>query len=228
MIDANETINSKEHSGIKELMDKCNLVNLYSELHDDNLDFPTHINGSQAIDFMLCTPNLVEHVWKMGYIPFYECYDSDHRGLFCDIKDSILIDNKQSANIIKKRMVGSNSTNAEGTKYINKLYTHLLSNNIISNASNLLESIINKTHNQEAAIKQLNMLDRSVTNAMLKIEKQTCKKKEPVLWTPEIRQSNLRLKYWNISIESTKQRIDADERLKHILEQRDEDGKKLL
>jgi predicted membrane GTPase involved in stress response len=155
MIDANEPIPSKENNGIQELMDKCNLVNLYKELHDDANEFATHVNGSQTIDFMLCTPNLVEHVYKMGYIPFYACYDSDHRGLYCDISKSIFQDSEKHAGTIKKRMVGSNSTNAEGKEYIQQLYKHLQSNNIIINkAEQLLKSIVSKIHNKDAAIKQ--------------------------------------------------------------------------
>jgi hypothetical protein len=169
MLDANEPMNLKENNGIQKLMDKCNLLNLYKALHNDNTDFPTHVNRSQTINFMLCTPNLVQHVWKMGYIPFYECFDLDHRGLFCDIDDSIFKDCQQNSNTINKRMVGSNSTNAEGEKYVRKLYAHLKPNNIIAKASKLLESTIENTNNQVTAIKQLDKIDASVANAMLKI-----------------------------------------------------------
>jgi hypothetical protein len=67
---------------------------LYAEFHDD-LEFPSHVNGSQTIDYMLCTPNFVEYVWKMGYIPFYECFDTDHCAIYCDIDNDIIKENKR-------------------------------------------------------------------------------------------------------------------------------------
>jgi hypothetical protein len=115
-------------------------------------------------------------------------------------------------------MVGLNSTNTEGENYVKKLYAHLQSNNVISKTSVLLESINKNTHNHEAAIKQLDGIDESVTNAMIKIERKSCKKKEPVLWTPKVRQLNLRLQYWSMRVKSSKQRIDADQRLRNLLE----------
>jgi hypothetical protein len=102
MLDANVPINSKEQNVIQELMDQCNLVNLYKEILDNDKESATLINNSQTIEFMVCTPNHVEHIWKMGYIPFYECYDSNHRGIYCNISNSVFKESK-SKDITKKK-----------------------------------------------------------------------------------------------------------------------------
>jgi hypothetical protein len=41
-------------------------------------------------------------------------------------------------------------------------------------------------------------MDELITKAMIRSEKETCKKKDAVLWTPDIQQSNLIVQYWNI------------------------------
>jgi hypothetical protein len=52
---------------------------------------------------------------------------------------------------------------------------------------------------------------------MLKAEKDTCKKKDLVLWTPCIQQSKLRVQYWNIRYGSIKQQINSDTRIRQII-----------
>jgi hypothetical protein len=52
---------------------------------------------------------------------------------------------------------------------------------------------------------------------MLKAEKDTCKKKDLVLWTPCIQQSKLRVQYWNIRYRSIKQQINSDTRIRQII-----------
>jgi hypothetical protein len=85
MIDANECISTPEKDGILELVERCVLVNIYQSLHDDREEFPTHINGSKVIDYMFGTSNILQYIHKVGYIKFHECFDSGHRGMYCDL-----------------------------------------------------------------------------------------------------------------------------------------------
>jgi hypothetical protein len=54
---------------------------------------------------------------------FHECFDSDHRGIFCDLSKEILNIKEVLPNLDRVRIVGSNSTNKEGEKYIRYIYT---------------------------------------------------------------------------------------------------------
>jgi hypothetical protein len=111
-IDANENMEDPS-SGIKELCTKCGLIDIFETKHEDCSEFSTHINGSKKIDYMLGTPNILRYVHKIGYLPFHDGMDSDHRSIFCDLSDEILNIKEQ---IVDKRyrLVGTNSTNKEG------------------------------------------------------------------------------------------------------------------
>jgi hypothetical protein len=115
-IDANEPI-SDPNSEIQMGKD-CNLIDLYARIHDDHTKFPTHINGSKHIDFLLCSENLLPYVRRTGITKFHKALDSDHRGMFCDI-DGNLFNNNKSRENVKTRQIGTNSTNKEGYRYIN-------------------------------------------------------------------------------------------------------------
>jgi hypothetical protein len=51
---------------------------------------------------------------------------------------------------------------------------------------------------------------------MLRYEKKCCSKKDPAIWTPELRQSNLIIQYWNVSIKAKRKNINIKSRLKRI------------
>jgi hypothetical protein len=51
-------------------------------------------------------------------------------------------------------------------------------------------------------------MDKIVSDGMLNAERTQCKKKDPVMWTPQIQQSNLQVQYWNIRLKSTRQKLD--------------------
>jgi hypothetical protein len=102
LIDANESIRYPERGGISDLIKKCNLIDIYQEFHSDDEEFPTHENGSRIIDYIFGTPNILEYITKIGYVRFNELFESDHRGIFCDITPNIFEDNIVNENIIRK------------------------------------------------------------------------------------------------------------------------------
>jgi hypothetical protein len=119
-IDANaDILNDKK--GLIKLCAECDLVDMFTSIHDEDECFPTHIKGSKRIDYILCSPNLLRFVNKVGYIQFHQAFDSDHRAVFCDL-DPTILQGEQEDNIHKlERIIGTNSTNQEGDKYIREL-----------------------------------------------------------------------------------------------------------
>jgi hypothetical protein len=106
-LDANEAINN-ENNGINRLIKEGQLINMYQAIHGETPDFPTHINGSKCIDFILCTYNVLPFITKCGYVRFHEALDSDHRAIFCDISNNIFKTHIPDK-VEQIRMVGSNS-----------------------------------------------------------------------------------------------------------------------
>jgi hypothetical protein len=54
---------------------------------------------------------------KIGYTKFHKFYDSDRRGIYCDISNNIFEKVIRNDNIPRKRLVGTNSKNHEGTEF---------------------------------------------------------------------------------------------------------------
>jgi hypothetical protein len=59
--------------------------------------------------------------------------------------------------------------------------------------------------NIEEIDKQLNTLDTIITESMLLAEKRNCKRKQRALFSPELKQSNLLIQYWNILCKAERQ-----------------------
>jgi hypothetical protein len=146
-MDAN-TGNEKGMGDTQEILDRCNLVDLYTEKHEDYQEFPTHENGSKKIDYLLCTRNLVKHITKVGYLHYEEAFESDHRAVFCDISEDILI-NTPEPTIERVRMIGTNSTNEEGENYIRHLYNKIDEHKIFEKAELLFNKITTENHSKE-------------------------------------------------------------------------------
>jgi hypothetical protein len=219
-IDANETI-SEESSKIMKVMKNNLLTDVYLYKHG-NEEFPTHINGTNRIDFMLSSQNLLEYITRVGVLKFHKGLDSDHRGMFCDFTKD-LYSNIIESNVIRTRQIGTNSTNQEAEKYIRKLDNQLVYHrvyekmtNISREASEIGEGRNNLEKNRLSEIYEAKMLDQVITKAMLQAEKECCNPKETALWTPELYQSNLTIQYFNILNKSSNKHININHRLLYI------------
>jgi hypothetical protein len=217
-IDANECTSTPEKDGIMDLVEACGLINIYQSLHADTAKFPTHINGSKVIDYIFGTPKILQYVHKVGHLCFHKCFDLDHQGLYCDLSHHIFDTNNNEENITRKQAVGSNSTNKEGYNYAHDINEQFMKHNIYDRSERILSEIRSGEYNNEKPCYQINVImDEFITTTMLNAEKRCCKKKNPVLWTPEVFQSNLRVQYYNTHLKSERQRIYANVRLKDII-----------
>jgi Reverse transcriptase (RNA-dependent DNA polymerase) len=214
-LDANETINYGTE-GINKILKECNLVDMYSEIHDDFSQFPTHENGSEKIDYILCTRNLLPYITIMGYVKFNEALDTDHRAVYFDFSENILTD-IVPISTKKYRMIGGNSTNLEGEKYIKWLDNHFKYHRIYEKVENVFNSAMTKSYDEkEHVMEEINKIDKIITEAMLCAEKRNCKKKLHALWSPKLYQSQLLVQFWNIKKKSSRQQIDSTTRLEQI------------
>jgi hypothetical protein len=117
-IDANETI-SEKNSQISKFMQDSNLIDIYSEIHDEK-EFSTHVNGTKRIDYIFTSENMRDYISTSGYLNYGDGMISDHRGTFCDISIN-LFNSTTNINTAKSRQIGTNCTNDEGEKYIRYL-----------------------------------------------------------------------------------------------------------
>ena len=86
--DFNESMCSKEQ--MKKKLEDIGLYNVFEQrLNHTNLP-RTHVRGSKAIDHIWVTHHILDNISYAGYSPFAHTWDSDHRGLFIDVHDTIL------------------------------------------------------------------------------------------------------------------------------------------
>jgi hypothetical protein len=217
-LDAKNT--SDNHDVIQDLCDECHLLDMYMAKHADEQQFPTHELGSVKIDFLLCSPNLLPYVNKVGYIRFHEAFDSDHRAIYCDIStDLIGIARDPPPPLI--RMVGTTSTNAEGENFIRHLHYHLQRHKIYSKLETMyLQVTAEDTNLTDSQINEimisLNKMDTIIADAMLHSEKTQCKRRPTTMYSNALNQANLRVQYWNVLAKITRQRITTSDRLLFI------------
>jgi hypothetical protein len=160
-------------------------------------------------------------------VTFNDAIDSDHRAVFADVSNTILEDTIKSENK-RVRLVGTNSTNEEGERYVWHLHTYLTKIDIFNKVSNLYQSSIDNSITKDEIMRQLNNYDNLLTIAMLKYEKATCSMKDTAYWSPELEQSNLLIQFWNILHKSICQQVDASRRLENICKHLDYAAKLLI
>jgi len=86
--DFNEDPRDNEDDGLHMLMGTCNLINVFEERFQT---LPSTRNNERAIDHILVTPGILRSVRTAGLIPKDIGFsNSDHQGIFIDLKPSVL------------------------------------------------------------------------------------------------------------------------------------------
>jgi hypothetical protein len=178
---------------------------------------------------MLGTRNVIPFITKIGYLPFNDGFDSDHRAIFADISPTIL-EYETPITEPKIRLVGSNSTNTESKRYIRHLHNRLSKKNIFSSVEELYILSKNQYNDlvRQEIMDKLNALDNIITEYMLTSEQSTCCLKDRVLWSPEIEQANFICQYWCVVYRARQQQIDASRRIDNIWEKLNNESKQSI
>ena len=89
--DFNKHLHSPE--AMSDKLENIGLLNVF-ETRLQNKNLPrTHARGSRAIDHIWATGHIIDNISYAGYAPFGHVWDSDHRGMFIDVKATILFPN---------------------------------------------------------------------------------------------------------------------------------------
>jgi hypothetical protein len=107
MMDANTSLHD-DSSPLKHMVAETSLVDAFQQVTGESCNIPTYVRGSQRIDYIFTSQQLIPFINKVGYLGFYESNDSNHRGLFVDVNDSIL-DNKVKLKRSPRRSIGFSS-----------------------------------------------------------------------------------------------------------------------
>ena len=206
MTDANEAIGTNNND-LNNFLSQTKLTSLI------NVDFSsppaTHARGKTCIDYIFGSTGVAQHVVRQGYLPFYDsAWESDHRALFVDINTSGifgLIAEETYENPVR----GISSTDKKSIqKFINKLHKDNTVEELYTRICNIEnQEIWSQFHHQE-----LEYIDSQFTKLLIKCDQQ-CIKKPTYLWSPDLHNAHLILKYWKIYYKSKRNHIDSSSKL---------------
>ncbi len=195
LIDANEpaSLTSKWAT----FMSQHNLFNAHAMFHSETPP-STNINGSKQIDFIACSPRVIECISKAGFLAFDTGpFTSDHRCLFIDLDASKLLQSRTNDPILsaKKRKIFSKDHRCR-TKYLTEL-GKLCLNDDIPNQIHALLHLPPEDFSQENE-HDLNQLDRLLTQHMLKAEHKCGR--PSIAWSPKFRLHHQIVQFWSLRV----------------------------
>ena len=151
---------------------ECQLIDPVRELHHDGKSElpPTSLTGSAPIDGIFVSPAL-QHISKGGWMSIDESV-GDHRALFIDIPLKLLLgENPFHIHRHSARRLVCDKPKVV-TKFNSLLRKQLESQFTVHQFNDFMEKYNNKLfRNSAEAIKSLNKIDRSITNAIRYAEK---------------------------------------------------------
>ena len=182
--DFNDTI-QRNNSGLLKLIMHTGLVDIWNHRQPTHQTFPTYARGTERIDTVLCTPNMLTHIQKMGYSPFQWITNSDHRGIFLDINYKNLFDDDQPNTILDYSSRGIRSNDIKRCQlFITQFYNHMQSNN----AEHQLQAILSNN----ATIDDVEKFDTLIGQAGDSAEKH-CRKRRPEFYSVKIHQLRIQM-----------------------------------
>ena len=208
MFDANEQL-GKEKQGIINIIDKAGLVDLFPIHHAKTCDIATQVTGSQRIDYILGTYNILPYIQHCGYLPFHTHLVTDHRGLYIDLCSS-LIDVTAIRKMTITREIGSSSSMNHTLQYKVYIQQQFQHHNIPQRAEAVhTQSELSSAQRPMNFMRKLNELDQAITQIMLQAEhKYAVDPLKRWITNETIRQLYSILKYWQIKISEVKNKKD--------------------
>jgi hypothetical protein len=162
MLDANKAIPDKE-GGLHKLFNKTSLVDAFSNYTETKCDIATYARGRKWLDYIFTSQALLPYIARLGYLPFYEANDGDHRGAFLDL-DNSLMDKKIELQRPQQCYIGSSSKPRSIYKYKKDVDTQFKHHNIYRRAKAVFEQTFLPTLPSNFP-KKLQSLDKQVTKS---------------------------------------------------------------
>ncbi len=181
--DFNET-SEKHNSGLLKLMTTTGLLDIWTHRFPTHPTFNTYKRGTNRIDTVLCSPNIVPMINGIGYSPFNWFTNSDHRAIVLEISSTTLFQEPDDISnfSVQQRAIRSNDIKRTH-QYINQCYKHLIENNATK--------FLSQTETFTATTKEIETFDNLITQASLSAEK-SCRRRRPEFYSNKINSLRIR------------------------------------
>ncbi len=208
LMDANEPIDGNE--GMKQFMEDTGLVDTFSLRHPASRE--THICGSQQIDFILISPDLVP---ALRFATVHKFYDppycaSDHCAVSAHFDRHQLLGMPSSTLSMNQPRYLFSENPYIVSKYVNKLQKSFKELNLLKRRD-LLDTIEPEDWNNEHQ-QALEALDQDFTRACIRAER-ACAFPTDSPWSPKLHLAYLLRQYWELKLSSQRTGRDASSRL---------------
>jgi hypothetical protein len=213
MMDANEAM-GKDKRGVSTITSKCNLINIHTAKHHEAAITATYARGTQKIDYILISPELLPLIRRSGLLPFYHGIHMDQRGQYIDIDEKALLYGKIAELYSQPTRILTSKFPKTVLKYKTELWKQLQAHNILARS----EAIQNKRDGSEEEISQeLNNIANTIQTAMLSAKKKCTKPPAPP-YSVKLASLNKIIRFWKTVKSSMTTGRNVDAALKAIME----------
>jgi hypothetical protein len=208
MIDANESL-TEDASQIAKFIETNDLIDPTHYLHKIHCPLDTHerSHSGRCIDFIFISNGLKSKVKASGYLPFYEGLQSDHRGIFLDLKLQQF--HEKPPYVPPKRTIGTHESKQTIINYQQYIDEQFKSQNIYKRSSELFEQSAH-FQNTDDFKNKLNSIDKQITEIVLAAERRKAVLRHATRWSPQIDNISKFIRYWRICIKGNRTRRDVE------------------
>lgn len=193
--DANEALSPTEPSQVERVLLECDLIDIHSDRHGCSGP-ATYNRGSSRIDFVCCSPALMDAVTAASITPFNLGHNSDHRALVVDFDAHTLFGGATALiqDRPRRQLVSTNPrTVAAYLEHVRQAFD----SNKIMERSEVLEQQLADKGATTTLIAEVTSLDQQVSQILLAAESKCSKASTgPYPWSPLLQRTSSHLHYW--------------------------------
>ena len=197
--DFNETITSPE--GMKEAFENLGLCNVFRDRLQTTALPRTYSRGKAAVDHAWTSKYVLDNIVRAGIAPFGFLYESDHRGMFIDVDDTMLFSPEDSKIIYHDFRRLKSTVPKRIKKYMKHIDSEWDIQKIDVRYLKLLELSLMSENKNEIRF-ELNRLDEAVTSILTGAEKRCTIFSTHQLdtWTPELIAALKNRRHWRTKL----------------------------
>jgi exonuclease III len=208
MGDFNEVV-GRNASGFAKITTSFQLVDVLSHFHSVQTEVPTYARGSERLDYVFCSVELLPAVAHCGAEPFNQHIFSDHRALFIDWHEDILFGSKCPLLVSHAQRRFLSKHRPSVTKYIEELHKYSIDHNILARLGKLSD-------NPNPLIAE--KIDRDITRGML-IAESRCRHPGSDPWSPVLKEPRLLVDIFKHALSMVRIGVESRYKLQRLLSQ---------
>jgi hypothetical protein len=184
------------------------ILPIFCSLHDlhESDPAPSIYIGAPArrIDYFLGSAGVQDLLCRSGTLSYFEFPQSDHRGLYIDIKRAFLTCSTPNISVNTRSLHTGNPKVVQ--KYHNSMLKYYTDHNIVARIQDLASTY--RTMPREEVRQRLTQWDNDQGRAMLAAEKSLSRPQKKYHWSPTLRNAAIIRLYWKLRLRESLHQCD--------------------